>query len=134
MVAFPQVDILDADQDGYTFSAVVAVRPEVKLGNYKEVTAEVPTTEVTDEMVDAEVMAYARRAQRLETVDHAVENGDTVVIDYEGFDKGEPFAGGKNENYSLEIGSGKFIPGFEEQLIGMKPSPVTTTRIWRVRP
>lgn len=121
VVAFPQVDILDADQDGYTFSAVVAVRPEVKLGNYKEVTAEVPTTEVTDEMVDAEVMAYARRAQRLETVDHAVENGDTVVIDYEGFDKGEPFAGGKNENYSLEIGSGKFIPGFEEQLIGMKP-------------
>ena len=121
VVAFPQVDIVDANTEGYTFSAVVAVRPEVKLGNYKSVEAEVPVTEITDEMVDAEVMAYARRAQRLETVDRPLENGDTAVIDYEGFDNGEPFAGGKSENYSLEIGSHKFIPGFEEQLIGMKP-------------
>ena len=121
VVAFPQVDIIDANQDGYSFSAVVAVRPEVKLGNYKSVAAEAHVTEITDEMVDAEVMAYARRAQRLETVERPVETGDTVVIDYEGFDNGEPFAGGKNENYSLEIGSGKVIPGFEDQLIGMKP-------------
>ena len=120
VVAFPQVDIIDVNNEGYSFSAVVAVRPEVKLGKYKGVAAEVALTEVTDEMVDAEVMSYARRVQRLETVDRAVENGDTAVIDYEGIDNGEPFAGGKNENYSLEIGSGKFIPGFEEQLIGMK--------------
>ncbi len=120
VVAFPQVDIDDVNENGYTFTAIVAVRPEVKLGKYKGVKAEVNLTEVTEEMVDAEVKSYARRAQRLETVDRALEQGDTAVIDYEGFDNGEPFAGGKSENYNLEIGSGRFIPGFEEQLIGMK--------------
>src|SRR5699024_3610882 len=100
------------------FTAKVTVKPEVKLGEYKGLEVEEKTIEITDEDVDEAL--ERRREQQAELVlkeEGTVEEGDTVVIDFEGFTDGEPFEGGKGENHSLEIGSGEFIPGFEEQLI-----------------
>ena len=106
----------------YTFT--VELYPEVELGQYKEIEVEKIPTEVTDEEVDAEIeKARKRNARRLTVEDRAAENGDTVNIDYEGFldaEKTQPFDGGKGENHDLELGSGSFVPGFEEQVVGMK--------------
>ena len=106
----------------YTFS--VELYPEVELGRYKEIEVEKIPTEVTDEEVDAEIeKARKRNARRITVEDRAAEKGDTVNIDYEGFldaEKTQPFDGGKDENHDLELGSGSFVPGFEDQLIGMK--------------
>ena len=93
-VGYPQTEVVEVGKEGFTFKALVSVRPEVKLGQYKGLTAPKAEPAVTDE--------------------------DTAVIDFEGFDNGVAFEGGKGENYSLELGSGSFVPGFEEQIVGLK--------------
>ena len=119
-VAWPKVEVVSVGKEGLTFKAVVTVRPEVKLGEYKGLTAEKPEVTVTDEDIDNELKPYINRATRMVTVEREAQNGDTVVIDFEGFLNGEPFEGGKGEGHSLELGSNSFVPGFEEQLVGTK--------------
>jgi len=119
-VAYPHVEIVEVGKEGFTFKARVAVRPEVKLGEYKGLSAPKETVTVTEADIDGEMKPLVERASRLVTVDRAAQNGDTVVLDFEGFKDGVPFDGGKAEGYSLELGSNSFIPGFEEQVVGMK--------------
>ena len=119
-VAYPQLEIQEIGKDGFTFKAVVTVKPEGKLGEYKGLTAEKAEVKVTEEDIDGEMKTYVDRATRLVSVERAARNGDTVVIDFEGFKDGVPFEGGKAEKYSLELGSGSFIPGFEAQVEGME--------------
>ena len=120
-VGDPKIDLEDKiTKDGYTFTAVVALYPEVTLGQYKGLSATRPVVTVTDEDVDKRLQELADRNSRLVSVDRAVKKGDTADIDFEGFDNGKAFDGGKGENFDLEIGSGSFVPGFEDQLIGMK--------------
>ncbi|SDM87807.1 trigger factor [Fictibacillus solisalsi] len=118
----PEVDIETMEKgSNLVFTAKVVVKPEVKLGDYKGLEVTEFDTTVTDEDVDNEVKRLQeQQAELVVKEEGAVENGDTAVIDFEGFVDGEPFEGGKAENYPLEIGSGSFIPGFEEQLIGEK--------------
>ena len=119
IVATPGVEIVEAGKDGMTFKATITVRPEVTLENYKGLEADKVLATVTDAAVDAELQSFVERATRLETVERAAENGDTAVIDFEGFQEGIPFNGGKGENFELVLGSGSFIPGFEDQVVGM---------------
>lgn len=118
----PEIDIDDMEKGKpLSFRATVTVKPEVKLGDYKGLEVEVTPVEVTDEEVDQEITQLQEKNADLVAVeDGVVKKGDTVVMDFEGFVDGETFEGGKAENYSLEIGSGQFIPGFEEQLEGAK--------------
>ncbi|TFE00993.1 trigger factor [Jeotgalibacillus salarius] len=117
----PEIDVEQMEKGKeLIFTAKVTVKPEVKLGEYKGLEVEKLDAEVTDEDVDAElVQLQERQAELVVKEDAKVEDGNTVVIDFEGFVDGEAFEGGQAENYSLEIGSGSFIPGFEEQLIGL---------------
>lgn len=115
----PVMDIVEVGKDGLTFTALVSVRPEVKLGQYKGLKAPKTYNEVTDADIDNELEPYIKRATRLVSVERPIAMGDTAVIDFEGFDDGKPFEGGKGTDYSLEIGSGSFVPGFEDQLIGL---------------
>ncbi|WP_404453325.1 trigger factor [Virgibacillus necropolis] len=116
----PEVDIEEIEQGkDLVFTAKVTVKPEVKLGEYKGLEVEEQSVEVTDEDVDQAI--ETQREQHAELIvkeEGTVEQGDTVVMDFEGFLDGEAFDGGKGENHSLEIGSGQFIPGFEEKLVG----------------
>ncbi|WP_062104535.1 trigger factor [Bacillus niameyensis] len=118
----PEIDIEQMEKGKeLIFKATVTVKPEVKLGEYKGLEVEKLDDTVTDEDVNEEIKTLQeRQAELVVKEDGEVENGDTVVIDFEGFVDGEAFEGGKSENYSLEIGSNSFIPGFEEQLIGAK--------------
>ncbi|MFR3287968.1 MAG: trigger factor [Enterococcus casseliflavus] len=121
-VAQPKIDVdsMEKGQD-WVINAEVTVKPEVKLGDYKELTVEKQDREVTEEDVDARIKREQEaQAELVIKEDEAAENGDTVVIDFEGFLGEETFEGGKGENYSLELGSNSFIPGFEEQLVGTK--------------
>ena len=103
------------------FTAVVQTKPEVKLGKYKGIEIKKVEYNVSDEDVEHELSHIAEHNARLVAVeDRPVEKGDTTIIDFEGFTDGKAFEGGKAENYELEIGSGRFIPGFEDQIIGMK--------------
>lgn len=120
VVAWPQVEIQEVGKDGFTFKAKVTVRPEVKLGEYKGLSAEKEVAPVTDEDLDNELKPLINRATRAVTVEREAKLGDTVVIDFEGFKDGVPFEGGKAEGFDLELGSGTFIPGFEDQLVGTK--------------
>ncbi len=121
IVGYPSVELEgEITKEGFTFKAVVPVYPEVTLGTYKGLKAPKETVKVTAADVDDRIDQLVKRNSRLVSVERAVENGDTAVIDYEGFLDGKPFDGGKDENHNLEIGSGSFVPGFEEQLIGMK--------------
>ncbi|WP_453994612.1 trigger factor [Bacillus nitroreducens] len=117
----PEVDVEQIEKGkSLIFTAKVTVKPEVKLGEYKGLEVEKLDETVTDEEVEAEIkQLQERNAELVVKEDGTVENGDTVVIDFEGFVDGEAFEGGKAENHSLEIGSGSFIPGFEEQLVGV---------------
>ena len=118
-VGSPSVSNMDTpDEGGVVLTIETELYPEVTLGEYKGI--EVPKREVKVEEseVDAEVNRMAERNARIETVDRAAQMGDTVVIDFEGFQGGKPFQGGKAEDYSLTLGSGSFIPGFEEALVG----------------
>ncbi len=119
-VGYPKMEIVSVGKEGFTFKAIVSVRPEVKLGAYKGLTAVKETAKVTAKDVDEELKPYIARATRLVEVKRKAKKGDTAVIDFEGFMDGKPFEGGKGENYALELGSGAFVPGFEEQVIGMK--------------
>ncbi len=121
-VSKPEIDIkqIEAGKD-LIFTAVVQTKPEVTLGKYKGIEIKKIEYNVSDEDVEHELSHAAEHNARIVTVeDRAVENGDITVIDFEGFVDGKAFEGGKAENHELEIGSGKFIPGFEEQIIGMK--------------
>ncbi|HCE62343.1 MAG TPA: trigger factor [Clostridiales bacterium] len=118
-VGSPSVSNMDTpDEGGVVLTIETELYPEVTLGQYKGI--EVPKREVKveDSEVDAELSRMAERNARIETVDRAAQMGDTVVIDFEGFAGGKPFQGGKAEDYSLTLGSGSFIPGFEEALVG----------------
>lgn len=119
-VAYPKVEVIEAGKDGFTFTALVTVRPEVKLGDYKGLTAAKTEVSVSDEDLDNELKPFVDRATRLVSVEREAKNGDTVVIDFEGFKDGVPFEGGKAEGHSLELGSNSFVPGFEGQLEGLK--------------
>ena len=118
----PEIEIVDdkIDENGFTFKATVAVYPEVKLGEYKGLTAEKEEIKVSADDVKERLNEMAERNARLVSVDRKAKKGDIAVIDFEGFDNGEAFEGGKGENYELELGSGSFVPGFEDQVIGMK--------------
>ncbi len=119
VVGYPQVNVDHIGADGVQMTATLGLKPEVKLGQYKGIECPKETVVVTDEDVENEMKPLIARATTQETVDRPVENGDTAVIDFEGFKDGVPFEGGKADNYSLKIGSGSFIPGFEEQIVGM---------------
>lgn len=113
------LDVKEIGKQGFTFTAAVTTKPEVSIDGYKGIEVTKKSDEVTDEDVDAEVKKVQERNSRLVSVeDRSSENGDTVVIDFEGFVDGVPFEGGKSEGYSIELGSKQFIPGFEEQLVG----------------
>ena len=119
-VGYPQMEIVEVGKEGFTFKALVSVYPEVKLGEYKGLTAPKAEVTVTEADVDAELKPLIDRATRLVSVEREAQNGDTAVIDFEGFNDGVAFDGGKGENYELKLGSGSFVPGFEEQVVGMK--------------
>lgn len=113
------LDVVEVGDDGFTFTAVVTVKPTIDVNNYKGIEVTAKSTEVTDEILENEIQSVRERNSRLVTVeDRPVQNDDLVVIDFEGFVDGVAFEGGKAENYNLKIGSGNFIPGFEEQIIG----------------
>ncbi len=118
-VDYPEVELVDLNDDGFTMKATVTVKPEVKLGKYKGVEAEKPAVSVTKKDIDAELKVMLEKNARLVTVERAAKNGDTVVIDFEGFVDDVAFEGGKSENHSLKLGSNQFIPGFEDQLVGV---------------
>lgn len=121
-MAPPEFDIEEIDADkGCKFTARVAVRPEFELGDVDAIEIKIPRFEVTDEDVANNLEDMRQSYAQIVEKDEPAENGDTVEIDFEGFIDGEAFAGGKGEDYSLELGSGTFIPGFEEQLVGTRP-------------
>ncbi len=120
VVGYPEVELEHCGKDGVTFKATVAVYPEVKLGQYKGLEAPKASVKVMAADVNARLKEMADRNSRLVSVERAVKKGDTANIDFEGFDNGVAFEGGKGENFDLEIGSGSFVPGFEDQVIGMK--------------
>ena len=122
IVSQPKINVVQIEAGKpFIFEAVVAVKPEVELGQYKGVEVEKCDTEVTDADVEEELKKVQDKNSRVVTVeDRAVKNGDMTTIDFEGFVDGVAFEGGSGENYPLELGSGSFIPGFEEQLIGLK--------------
>ncbi len=120
IVSSPEIDVTQIEKGKpFIFTALVALKPEVKLGKYKGVKVDKADTAVTDDEVDAEInKERENNARNIEVTDRAVKDGDMTVIDFEGFVDGTAFDGGKGENYPLTIGSGAFIPGFEEQLVG----------------
>ncbi len=120
-VSKPEIDIVQIESGkDLIFTAVVQTKPEVTLGKYKGIEIKKVEYNVSDEDIEHELSHIAEHNARLVAVeDRPVENGDTTIIDFEGFVDGVAFEGGKAENYELEIGSGKFIPGFEEQIVGM---------------
>ena len=120
-VGQPELSVGDISENGATLIAVTPVKPDVKLGAYKGINIEKVEYNVKDEDVDAELKRLQERNSRLvEVTDRAAENGDTATIDFSGSVNGEKFEGGTSENYPLVLGSGSFIPGFEEQVVGMK--------------
>ncbi|MBQ5628186.1 MAG: trigger factor [Ruminococcus sp.] len=121
IVAVESLEAIEASAEGFTFKAQVIVEPEMEIDGYKGIEIEKKSTEVTDELIEKEIEQVRERNSRLVTVeDRAAENGDTAVLDFEGFVDGEAFEGGKSEGYNLSLGSGNFIPGFEEQIVGHK--------------
>ena len=120
-VGQPQVQIDELTEDVLKVTVTAPVAPEVTLGQYKGLEVKKGTVKVTKKEIEAELANYQNQfAELIIKEEGTVENGDTAVIDFEGFKDGVAFEGGKAENHSLEIGSGSFIPGFEEQVIGMK--------------
>ena len=120
VVGYPQVEIESVGKEGAVFKCTVAVYPEVELGQYKGLEAVKAEVKVMAADVNARLKEMAERNSRLVAVERAVKKGDTANIDFEGFDNGVAFEGGKGDAFDLEIGSGSFVPGFEDQLIGMK--------------
>ncbi|RAN59516.1 trigger factor [Dolosigranulum pigrum] len=121
LVGEPSIDIKSMEKDAdWEIIAEVPLKPEVTLGDYKNIEVTKQDRTVTDEDIADELESRRQRAVELALKDDAAEEGDTVVIDFEGYKDGEKFDGGSAENHSLELGSGQFIPGFEDQLIGAK--------------
>ena len=120
IVSRPEIDVVQIEKGKpFIFTAEVATKPEVTLGEYKGLEVDKISTRVTQKEVDAKVQEEAEKNARTITVeDRPVQDGDEVILDFEGFVDGVAFEGGKGENYPLTIGSGSFIPGFEEQLVG----------------
>lgn len=119
IVKVESLEAVEANKDGFTFKANIIVEPAMEINNYIGIEVIKKSTEVTDELVDEEIDKVRDRNSRMVTVeDRAAQNDDVAVIDFEGFVDGEAFEGGKAENYNLKLGSGNFIPGFEEQIIG----------------
>ena len=116
----PEIDVTALSKDtGVAFKVKCIAKPEVEISDYKGIEVEKTVKTITDEDVDNQLKSMQERNGRLITIeDRAVENGDTVVIDFEGFMDGKAFDGGKEDGFSLKIGSGQFIPGFEEQIVG----------------
>ena len=121
VVGYPKIELQDVGKDGFSFKAEVAVYPEVTLGQYKGIEAPKYEAVVTAEDVENRLKEMAERNSRMVDLDRAVEKGDIANIDFKGFLDGTPFDGGAGENFDLAIGSGQFVPGFEDQLIGMAP-------------
>jgi trigger factor len=121
-VDYPEIDVTQIGKEvDFTYTAKVSVKPEVELGQYKGIEATKIEYPVTDEEIEAQLNSMREKNGRIVTKEEGtVENGDIAVIDFEGFVDGVAFEGGKGENYDLTIGSGSFIPGFEDQLIGAK--------------
>ncbi len=116
----PSLTDMDISAEGIvTITISTEVYPEVTLGEYKGIEAPKADTTISDEQVQAELDQMAQNVASTETVERAAEMGDTATIDFEGFDNGVPFDGGKGENFDLKLGSGQFVPGFEEQIVGM---------------
>jgi len=114
----PAVTDLDIKDGEFTYKAIVTVKPEAEIGEYKGLEAEKQTIRVTEKEIEAEIERVRERNARQVTVERAVENGDIITFDFDGYVDGVAFDGGKAEDYDLKIGAGMFIPGFEEQLIG----------------
>lgn len=131
IVSSPKIEVAQVEAGKpFIFTAEVALKPEVKLGKYKGVKVEKADTEVTDEEVDKEIdKERESNARNIDVTDRAVKDGDIVTLDFEGFVDGTAFEGGKGENYPLTIGSGTFIPGFEEQLIGAEIGKETEVNV-----
>ncbi len=118
-VGQPEFDVISIDDNGLLLSAKVYVKPEVEIKDYTGIEVEKEVAPVTDEEIDREVeMIRERNSREIEVTDRAAELGDTTVIDYEGFCDGVAFEGGKGTDYALKLGSGSFIPGFEDQIVG----------------
>ncbi len=121
VVGYPSVELEgECTKEGFTFKATTPVYPEVTLGQYKGLSAEKEEVKVMAADVNERLKTLQERNTRLVSVERAAKEGDTAVIDFEGFLDGVPFEGGKGENHSLELGSHSFVPGFEEQVVGMK--------------
>ena len=120
VVGYPQVELLEVGKEGFSFKATVAVYPEVTLGQYKGLEAPRAEVKVMAADVNARLKEMAERNGRLVSVERKVKKGDVANIDFEGFLEGVPFDGGKGDSFDLEIGSGSFVPGFEDQVIGME--------------
>lgn len=119
IVGQPEFDVVSIDDDGLLLSAKVYVKPEVEIKDYFGIEVEKDVAPVTDEEVDKEIETVRERNSReIDVTDRAAEMGDTTVIDFEGFCDGVAFEGGKGTDYALKLGSGSFIPGFEEQIVG----------------
>ena len=119
-VGRPSLNDMQISEDNIvTLTISTEVYPEVTLGDYKGLEVEKAEVSVSDEQVQAELDRMAQNVASTETVERAAEMGDTVNIDFEGFDNGVPFEGGKGDNFDLKLGSGQFVPGFEEQIVGM---------------
>ncbi len=120
LIAAPEIAVDSVNkEDGVKFKVTVTVKPEVEISGYKGIEVEKTVNAVTDEDIDKQLQALRERNGRLVTVEgRPAENGDIAVIDFEGFKDGVPFEGGKDENYELALGSGTFIPGFEDQIVG----------------
>ena len=123
IVSQPEIEVEQIEKGTpFIFAATVAVKPEITLGDYKGIEIEKKTAEVTDEEVDTEISRVRENNSRMITVDdRATQEGDTVIIDFDGYVDGEQFEGGKAEDYSLVLGSHTFIDNFEEQLVGKNP-------------
>ena len=120
LVARPDVQVKDINGEGVTFNFILTMRPEVKLGDYKKINVKREKAKVTAEEIEDTIENIRHRYAEDVLKDGEIKDGDVAVIDFDGFVDGVAFEGGKGENYSLKIGSGTFIPGFEEQLIGLK--------------
>ena len=119
-VGRPSLTDMDISEDGIvTITLTTDIYPEVTLGDYKGLEVEKAEAEVSDAQVQAELDRMAQNVASTETVERAAQMGDTANIDFEGFDNGVPFDGGKGQNHDLKLGSGSFVPGFEEQIVGM---------------
>ncbi len=131
IVSSPKIEVVQVEAgQPFIFTAEVALKPEIGLGKYKGVKVDKIDTEVSDEEVNAEIeKERERNARNIVVEDRAVKDGDMTVLDFEGFVDGVAFEGGKGEDYSLTIGSGAFIPGFEEQLIGAEIGKETEVNV-----